>query len=85
MHRTEFYDKWFLERIKSKPTISKRIIFNEVILRIKIRMQSDLGRIYKLRDVGCGAGHFIQKIHAINRLTLSGVDITEAVIDQLRK
>lgn len=82
---TPFYDKWFSRRIHSKPTISKRILFNEVNRCLEEYLQTRQANRLDLLDIGCGAGHLISRLQNIPMLNITGVDITDHVIDTLKE
>lgn len=84
MQPTAFYDRWFSERLDARPTISKRILFREVRLLIESFLDREPAKVFRLLDVGCGAGHLIDGLLRFDRLALSGVDITDSVIGKLK-
>lgn len=84
MDTTEFYEKWFSVRLGGTPTISKRILFNEALLRVRRELAATSRRL-DLLDVGCGAGHFVERLLALERVRVTGVDITADVLDCCRR
>ena len=84
MQPTGYYDKWFWRRIHARPTISKRILFNEVLLRIKKNLSKSSGDKCRILDVGCGAGHLISLLLGLKNVEITGIDITDKVIDTLK-
>lgn len=83
---SRYYDEHFSKRLKKRPTISKHILFNETIRRIeKSGVYASTTDKLKLLDVGCGAGHLIARLVRNPRLDCTGVDITEKVIEELRR
>lgn len=85
MTTSSFYDHWFQKRLNTKPTISKRIIFNEMLLRIDEILSVTNQENYDLLDLGCGAGHFISKLSKYPMLNIQGYDITNQTIEQLKE
>lgn len=83
MDTSYFYDRWFLKRIHKKPTISKRIIYQEIIRLLDEYLAVEKCGQKTLLDVGCGAGHFISKLIDNGSLKISGADLTNKTIDFL--
>ena len=83
MDKKRYYDRFFSPKIMQRPTISKRILFNEVKRRVKKQIATTGKERLKLLDVGCGPGHLLRELAGEPRLELLGADITEEVLEEL--
>jgi 2-polyprenyl-3-methyl-5-hydroxy-6-metoxy-1,4-benzoquinol methylase len=82
---TAYYERWFSRRISSRPTISKRILFNEGLRGLNEYLREHPDKRCELLDIGCGAGHFISRLQHRPELNITGIDITDKVIDRLQE
>ncbi len=85
MDKQGYYDRFFSVKISQRPTISKRILFNEVQRKIKKQLVSNKADKLEMLDVGCGPGHLIRQFTGNPRLKLTGADITDSVLGNLKK
>lgn len=85
MELTKFYDKWFLKRLGGNPSISKKILFNEAMLRVKGFLANSKREGFNVLDVGCGAGHFVERLLKQNNIKVTGIDITKDTLIKCRE
>lgn len=85
MEISNFYDKWFSTRISSRPSRSKRILFNEVTLLLKRFFQTNRTKTFNVLDVGCGAGHFVDLLLKLGNTNVTGIDITDTTLKKCRE
>jgi SAM-dependent methyltransferase len=55
------------------------------LLGLNEYLQKDPDNKFKLLDIGCGAGHFISCLQQRPNLNITGIDITDRVIDRLQE
>ncbi len=84
MDKTVYYDRFFSKKIVRRPTISKRILFREVTRHVRKRIHETPGGTLSLLDVGCGPGHLVARLLREERLDITGADITDHVLEDLR-
>jgi SAM-dependent methyltransferase len=84
MDTIKFYEQWFSNRVHSRPSISKRILFKEVLRRVMHFKRYNPLKNLRILDVGCGAGHFISQLSALEDVHIKGIDITHDVLEGLR-
>ena len=85
MEYTDFYDKFFLRKVSRKPTINKNILFNETVKKIKKYFSRKKQHHYEVLDIGCGPGHLVNKLSALDNVSVSGADITREILTILEK
>lgn len=85
MRNTDFYDEFFLEKISRKPTINKNILFNETVKKIEEYFSGKKQPDYEVLDIGCGLGHLVNKISALDNVSVSGADITREILVILKE